>query len=142
VRHPAPGVFAFFPIIAASALWAVSGLPQRVPRIAGRIATAVLAAVVAGGATAHVVSTFLPRDVTLESQRAAVAPLAAWVAENEVEWLAADPWGAAVAPIVLTGAHLGLADAPSMAEVPRLTGGTCATETLADSGYFRICAAP
>ncbi|WP_168387247.1 hypothetical protein, partial [Microbacterium sp. K41] len=103
---------------------------------------AVLAAVVAAGAVAHVVSCFTPRDVTLEGQRAAVAPLATWVSDNDVRWLAADPWGAAVAPIVLTGAHLGLADAPAMAHELRLTGGACATETLADSGYFRICAAP
>ncbi|MCK2026486.1 hypothetical protein KZC56_09270 [Microbacterium sp. SSW1-47] len=143
VRHPAPGVFAFFPIIAASAVWAVRGLPRRGGlRVTGIVAAAVLAATVAGGATAHVISSFTPRDVTLQSQRAAVAPLADWVAENDVEWLAAEPWGAAVAPIVLTGAHLGLSDAPSMSDVPRLTGGTCTTETLADSGYFRICAAP
>jgi hypothetical protein len=143
VRHPAPGIFAFFPIIAAVALWAVPRLPRRrALRLAGVVAAAVLAAVVAGGATAHVVSSFLPREVTLESQRATVAPLADWVAENDVEWLAADPWGAAVAPVVLTGAHLGLFDAPAMDGVPRLTGGGCATETLADSGYFRICAAP
>lgn len=143
VRHPAPGVFAFFPIIAAVAVWAVPRLPRRgATRLAGVIAASVLAAVLAGGATAHVVSSFLPREVTLESQRAAVAPLADWVAENDVEWLAADPWGAAVAPIVLTGAHLGLFDAPAMDGVPRLTGGACVTETLADSGYFQICADP
>ena len=50
--------------------------------------------------------------------------------------------GAAVAPIVLTGAHLGLADAPAMSGVPRLTGLECPTETLFDGGYYRICAAP
>lgn len=143
VRHPAPGVLAFFPVLAAVALWAVPQLPRRgIVRLAGTVGAAVLAAIVAGGAVAHVASCFSPRDVTLEGQRAAVAPLTAWVADNDVEWLAADPWGAAVAPIVLTGAHLGLADAPAMAQVPRLTGGACTTETLADSGYFRICAAP
>ncbi|QNA91979.1 hypothetical protein [Microbacterium sp. Se63.02b] len=65
-----------------------------------------------------------------------------WVDENEVEWLAADPWGAAVAPIVLTGAHVGLFDAPAMAGVPRLTGLPCPAETLVDAGLYRICAAP
>lgn len=143
VRHPAPGVFAFFPVLAAVALWAVPRLPRRgLVRAVGAVGAAVLAAVVAAGAVAHVVSCFTQRDVTLEGQRAAVAPLATWVADNDVRWLAADPWGAAVAPIVLTGAHLGLADAPAMAHELRLTGGACATETLADSGYFRICAAP
>lgn len=143
VRHPAPGVFAFFPVIAAVAVWAVPRLGrQRAVRALGAAAAGVLAAIVAAGAVLHVVACFEPRDVTLEGQRGAVAPLAEWVADNDVEWLAADPWGAAVAPIVLTGAHLGLADAPAMADEPRLTGGACATKTLADSGYFRICAAP
>lgn len=143
VRHPAPGVYAFFPLIAAVAVWAVTTLPRRgVVRIVGVVAAATVAVVVAAGAGAHVASSFTPRSVTLESQREAIAPLAAWVDENDVEWLAADPWGAAVAPIVLTGAHVGLFDAPSMQDVPRLTGGACATEALADSGYFRICAAP
>lgn len=144
VRHPAPGIFAFFPIIAAIALWAVTRLPagRRAARTVGVVAVSALAAIVAGGAAAHVLSSFAPRDVTLESQRATVAPLAAWVADNGIDWLAADQWGAAVAPIVLTGAHLGLADAPAMSGVPRLTGLECPTETLFDGGYYRICAAP
>lgn len=143
VRHPAPGIFAFFPIIAAVAVWAVARLPRRrTVRVGGIVAVSLLAAVVAGGATAHVSSSFAPRSLTLEKQRAAVAPLAAWVAENDVEWLAADPWGAAVAPIVLTGAHVGLFDAPAMAGVPRLTGHACPTETLVEGDLYRICAAP
>lgn len=143
VRHPAPGVFAFFPIIAAVAVWAVAGLPRRsVVRTVGVIAAAGLAVVVAAGATGHTMSSFTPRGPTLESQRAAVAPLAAWVAENDVEWLAAEPWGMPVAPIVLTGAHVGLYDAPAMQGVPRLTGLECPTETLVDGGLYRICAAP
>ncbi|MFS0911780.1 hypothetical protein AB3M89_08290 [Microbacterium sp. 179-I 3D2 NHS] len=144
VRHPAPGVFAFFPIIAAVAVWAVMRMPARAAaRVAGAAAAAVMALVVAAGAIGHVAASFGPRELlTLDQQRAGVAPLAEWVAENDVEWLAADPWGAAVAPIVLTGAHVGLVDAEAMREHPRLTGLACSTETLADSGYFRICAAP
>ena len=142
VRHPAPGIFAFFPIIAAVAFWGVTCLPRRAARVVGVFAASALAAVVVGGATAHVVSSFTPRSLTLETQREAVAPLAEWVADNDIEWLAADPWGAAVAPIVLTGAHLGLFDAPAMANVPRLTGLECPTETLIDGGLYRICAAP
>ncbi|MEU4016790.1 hypothetical protein AB0E56_16120 [Microbacterium sp. NPDC028030] len=143
VRHPAPGVFAFFPMIAAAAIWAVKGQPGRgVVRIGGVVAASVLAVIVAAGAAVHVASSFAPRGHTLETQRAAIAPLMDWVDENEVEWLAADPWGAAVAPIVLTGAHVGLFDAPAMAGVPRLTGLPCPAETLVDAGLYRICAAP
>ncbi|MFS0892900.1 hypothetical protein [Microbacterium sp. 179-I 3D3 NHS] len=144
VRHPAPGVFAFFPIIAAVAVWAMMRMPARpAARVAGAAAAGAMALVVAAGAAGHVAASFGPRELlTLDQQRAGVAPLAEWVAENDVEWLAADPWGAAVAPIVLTGAHVGLVDAEAMREHPRLTGLACSTETLADSGYFRICAAP
>ena len=144
VRHPAPGIFAFFPIIAAVAVWAVVRMPRGgAVRIAGVVAASALALVVAAGGVLHVVAQFAPRTlITLDEQRAGVAPLTAWVEENDVEWLAADPWGAAVAPIVLTGAHVGLFDAVAMQDAPRLTGLACTTETLADSGYFRICAAP
>ncbi|MFK3676460.1 hypothetical protein ACI2IP_01930 [Microbacterium sp. NPDC090218] len=143
VRHPAPGIFAFFPIIAAVAVWAVVRLPRRgAARIVGTVAASLLAAIIAGGATAHVASSFEPRSLTLESQRAAVAPLADWVTENDIQWLAADPWGAAVAPIVFTGAHVGLFDAPAMTGVPRLTGHACPTETLVEGDLYRICAAP
>lgn len=144
VRHPAPGVFAFFPIIAAVAIWAVMRMPRgRAVRIVGVAAASALTLVVAAGGILHVAAQFAPRTlITLEEQRTGVAPLAAWVEDNDVEWLAADPWGAAVAPIVLSGAHVGLFDAVAMQDAPRLTGLACTTETLADSGYFRICAAP
>lgn len=143
VRHPAPGVYAFFPIIAAVAVWAVLRMPRRpAARIAAIIAASAVALIVVTAAVLHVVSVAEPRGITLDRQRAAIAPLADWVAENDVNWLAADPWGAAVAPIVLSGAHVGMFDAPAMDGVPRLTGGECRTETLIDSGLYRICAAP
>jgi hypothetical protein len=142
VRHPAPGILAFFPVLAAVALWAVAALPRRNgARAVGIAAATALAAVVAGGGVGHVVSTYEPHT-TLESQRVAIVPLTAWVEANDVEWLAAEPWGYAVAPIVLTGAHVGLHDAPAMAGVPRLTTEPCTTETLAQGGQYRICAAP
>ncbi|MBO0980961.1 hypothetical protein [Microbacterium sp. SD291] len=143
VRHPAPGVFAFFPIIAAVAVWAAIRMPRHpVVRIAAVVAAGALAAIVAAGSVLHVAAQFAPRPLTLDRQRAEIAPLADWVAENDIEWLAAEPWGAAVAPIVLSGAHVGLFDAPAMKDVPRLTGLDCQTETLVDGGMFQICAAP
>ncbi|MDQ0726324.1 hypothetical protein [Microbacterium sp. W4I20] len=143
VRHPAPGVFAFFPILAAVAVWAVVRMPRRtVLRVTGVVAASVLALVVGAGAVLHVVAVSTAQTYTLQRQQDEIAPIAAWVAENDVEWLAASPWGYAVAPIVLSGAHLGMFDAPAMADVPRLTRDACTTEVLLDAGAYRVCAAP
>lgn len=139
VRHPAPGILAFFPVLAAVALWSATRV---VDRSWARVAAVVLALIVAAAGVVHVASAFAPRPLTLEQQRQAVVPLAEWVEANDVTWIAAEPWGIAVAPIVLAGSHLGLHDAPSMADVPRLTIATCTTETLVDVGLYRVCAAP
>lgn len=143
VRHPAPGVFAFFPILAAGAVWGAQRMLRRPAlRIVSVVAVGVVVLGLGAGAVVHSVAATQSPWLTLETQRAAVAPLQEWVEENDVEWLAAEPWGAAVAPVVMTGAHVGLFDAAAMADVPRLTGAECATEVLADGGLFRICAAP
>ncbi|MEW1961038.1 hypothetical protein AB0269_01090 [Microbacterium sp. NPDC077644] len=143
VRHPAPGVFAFFPILAAATAWACGVLLQgRTTRVLAVVAASALVVGIGTGAALHAVtSTTAERWETLAAQRAAVEPLAAWVDENDAAWLAAQPWGAAVSAIVLSGAHVGLFDAPEMDGIPRLTGGECTTEVLADSGPYRICAA-
>jgi hypothetical protein len=149
VRHPAPGVFAFFPILAAGAVWGAQRMLRAQPvrgvrplRVVSAVAVGVVLLGLGAGAAVHSVVATQPPWLTLETQRAAVAPLQEWVEENDVEWLAAEPWGAAVAPVVLIGAHVGLFDAAAMADVPRLTGMECATEVFADGGLFRICAAP
>ncbi|MCE7483758.1 hypothetical protein LZG07_17830 [Microbacterium profundi] len=143
VRHPAPGVFAFFPILAAGAVWGAQRMLRRPAlRIVSVVAVGVVVLGLGAGAAVHSVAATQPPWLTLETQRAAVAPLKEWVEENDVEWLAAEPWGAAVAPVVMTGAHVGLFDAVAMADVPRLTGAECATEVLVDGGLYRICAAP
>ncbi|WP_426184779.1 hypothetical protein [Microbacterium sp. TWP3-1-2b2] len=145
VRHPAPGVFAFFPIIAACAVWGAQRMLRaqrlRIVQVVAAVASGVVVLGVGAGAAMHAVAATQRPWLTLETQRAAVAPLKEWVEANDVEWLAAQPWGVAVAPIVLTGAHVGLFDAPAMDGVPRLTGQECATEVLVDSGPYRICAA-
>lgn len=153
VRHPSPGIFAFFPVLAAIAVWGCrvlvgrgapgdSGVPGVGFRVVGVVAASVLVIGISASATVHVVASAEPRTETLATQRAAIAPIAEWVAENDVDWLAAEPWGAAVAPIVLSGAHLGLFDAPNMDGVPRLTGQQCATETVVAATPYRVCAAP
>lgn len=143
VRHPAPGVFAFFPILGAYAVWGAGQLLRRRRlRVVTAVAVSVLAVLLGWGAAAHAISSRISPAIGLEVQRNAVTPIKEWVEDNDIEWLAADPWGAAVAPVVLTGAHVGLADAPVMEGVPRLTGFECATEVLFDGDIYRICAAP
>lgn len=144
VRHPAPGIFAFAPILAAFAVralqtsWRTGRLPLRI--LAGAM-TAALVTTLGGAAALHVQSSLAPRGETLQTQRAGVEPLRAWVENYNVPWLAANPWGGPVSAVVLSGAHLGLYDAPAMKDVPQLTTGSCANgEPLVDSGAYRICA--
>src|SRR5690606_1611077 len=145
VRHPAPGVLAFFPVLVIGAVWGTSALIAR-GGLRRRALAAVLVALLSGSlawsVVGHVQQTALPRSETLATQRVAVAPIAEWVRETGTTWLAADPWGAAVAPIVLTGAHVGLFDADAMAGIPRLTGLACKTPTLAEGAPYRVCTAP
>ncbi|GAA5147366.1 hypothetical protein GCM10025768_07290 [Microbacterium pseudoresistens] len=164
VRHPAPGVFAFTPILAAAAAGVAAawwrrrrtaggasdagrgsdaGTGSSILRAGiGAVGAGVIVVVVAAGAALHAVSALAPPAETLQSQRAGLEPLRAWVAETGTDWLAAEPWGRPVAAVVLTGAHVGLWDAPGMADVPRLTPQPCVGETLAQAGEYRICSAP
>ncbi|MGN7861667.1 hypothetical protein ACTJI8_13895 [Microbacterium sp. 22303] len=152
VRHPAVGVFAFAPILAAIAVRAVGALWRRrgnvvtpaLTRIVAVAVAAVLAVVVTGGVVGDTVRTAQPPTTqTLDQQRAAVAPLAAWVRENDVQWLAAKPWGWPVSSVVLTGAHVGLFDAPAMQHTRTLTPEPCAGGSpLVASAGANICPAP
>lgn len=151
VRHPAVGVFAFTPILAAIVVRAVTALWRRrahrsraVLRVGAVAAVGVLALVVTGGAAGDTVRALRPPVAeTLAQQRAAIAPLAEWVRENDVEWLAAKPWGGPVSTVVLTGAHLGLFDAPAMRHTPTLGYDACETGSpLASANGIVICPAP
>ncbi|MDQ0613808.1 hypothetical protein QF046_001449 [Microbacterium sp. W4I4] len=144
VRHPAAGVPAFFPVLVICAVWGTRALIAHggLRRALGALLVALLSASLAWSVVGHVQQTALPRSETLATQRVAVAPIADWVRETGTTWLAADPWGAAVAPIVLSGAHVGLFDANAMAGVPRLTGFPCKTPTLVEGARYRVCAAP
>ncbi|MFC5433805.1 hypothetical protein ACFPJ2_08965 [Microbacterium suwonense] len=148
VRHPAAGVLAFFPVLVIGAVWAARALLERVAvRGAVRgasagVLVALLSASLAWSVTGHVQQTTLPRSETLATQRVDVGPIRDWVQLTGTEWLAANPWGAAIAPIVLSGAHVGLFDAPAMAGTPQLTGKSCDTQTLVEGSRYRVCAAP
>lgn len=149
VRHPSVGVFAFAPILAAIAvravvaLWRRGASGMRGPIRATAVAAAVaLVAVVSGGAVGDTVRATRAPAESLAQQRAAITPLAEWVRDNDVEWLAAKPWGGAVSSVMFTGAHVGLFDAPAMRHTPTLGYGTCATGSpLAAANGLVICPA-
>lgn len=144
VRHPSPGVFAFAPILAAFAVRGVRSAWRQstAPRVVAGVTAVAIAATLGAAGVMHVVDALTPRAETLASQRASVEPLRAWVEDHKVPWLAANPWGVTVSAVVLTGAHVGLFDAPAMQHTPQLSIWTCAddAEPLVDSGAYRICA--
>lgn len=142
VRHPAPGVFSFFPLIASGAVCAVRSKTRGLWRPVSIVAIGVIAAVVSTGAALHVVAATEPHEVTLEDQREDAGTIREWVKANDIVWLAAEPWGSAVSAIVLSGARAGLYDAPAMAGIPRLTVTQCQEKVLFESALSRICKAP
>ncbi|MGB3374146.1 MAG: hypothetical protein WBA87_03275, partial [Microbacterium sp.] len=144
VRHPAPGVLAFFPVLAIGAAWGARAFAVReaVRRALGGVLVVLLSASLGWSVAGHVQQTTAPRSETLASQRVAVEPIRAWVQQTGTPWVAARPWGAAIAPIVMSGAHVGLWDADAMADVPQLTGEACKTDTLVEGSRYRVCAAP
>lgn len=151
VRHPAVGVFAFAPILAAVAVRAVTALWRRRAPGAGRtavraltvVSAAALVLVAGGGAGGDALRALSPPTAqTLAEQRAAAAPIAAWVRENRIEWIAAKPWGSPISTIVLSGAHVGLFDAPAMGHTRTLGPGPCAGAPLVTAPDAVVCPAP
>ncbi|WP_424936230.1 MULTISPECIES: hypothetical protein [Bacteria] len=150
IRHPAVGLLAFSPLLAAAGvraaqeLWRGEGVKaQAVRRTSAALAGAALLLPIGVAGGMHAAQAVTPPTAeTLAAQRAAAAPLASWVQENDAHWLAAAPWGPAVSAVVLTGAHVGLSDAPAMQHVTRLSLDPCPGPTLRESGPYRLCAAP
>lgn len=148
VRHPAPGIFAFLPLLGVLAVWGARtlwGAPRGRASVVRTLVSILVAVVVVGlgaGIGIRVASEFSPRWETLPVQRAAVEPIRTWVQQTDAEWLAAEPWGGPVSAVVLSGAHVGLFDAPAMKDVPRLTTQGCAGEELVTGSGYRVCAAP
>lgn len=148
VRHPSPGVFAFIPLLSAAAVWGARMLwrshsrGRAVLRLSAAAGIAAVTLGIAASGAAHVAATLAPSTIeTLDSQRAAVAPIRSWVQQNDVAWIAAQPWGSATSAVVLAGAHVGLADAPAMSSTPRLTvGAPCSREPIVDGPVYRVCA--
>lgn len=152
VRHPAPGVLAFAPVLAASLVPAArvvlagrgtSGAPGRTIR-PGRVlaAAASVVAVIAlawsiSGRVAGVGTRSLPSGETLADQRAAAADLAEAGYSRLVT-----AWGPAVSVGVLAGARVGLTDAPVVTPAdPRIWFGDppAGCEVTVRSGAYSVC---
>ncbi|WCM56057.1 hypothetical protein [Microbacterium sp. EF45047] len=81
VRHPAPGIFAFVPILAAVAVWGARMLWRADLRPAGAavrggvaVAVGVIGLTAAAGDVLHAQRPFMPQE-TLAAQRAVVEPI-------------------------------------------------------------------
>jgi hypothetical protein len=144
VRHPAPGILAFAPVLVAALIPAVRQLWRS--GAAARAASVVVSAALAGclvvsGSSAGVTSA--GRDGT---ELAAQREQAAAVASVEADWIATH-WGGLVAVVVMSGAHVALLDAPpeNIAGYPRLDLGEAdlcgAAAPLAEAAGIVVCRA-
>ncbi|OAZ44254.1 hypothetical protein CBF90_14325 [Microbacterium sp. AISO3] len=144
VRHPAPGILAFAPVLVAALIPAVRQLWRS--GAAARAASVVVSAALAGclvvsGSSAGV--TAAGRDGT---ELAAQREQAAAVASVEADWIATH-WGGLVAVVVMSGAHVALLDAPpeNIAGYPRLDLGGAdlcgAAAPLAEAPGIVVCPA-
>lgn len=144
VRHPAPGILAFAPVLVAALIPAVRQLWRS--GTAARAASVVVSAALAGclvvsGSSAGV--TAAGRDGT---ELAAQREQAAAVASVEADWIATH-WGGLVAVVVMSGAHVALLDAPpeNIAGYPRLDLGGAdlcgAAAPLAEAPGIVVCPA-
>ncbi|GAA1815940.1 hypothetical protein [Agromyces neolithicus] len=153
LRHPAPGVLAFLPVMIAIVVvlarvalrtkandWArTTSRVVTLRAVAGVLAiagVAVLSMSLVGRISGHSYGTW----ETLDDQRSA----AAGIAEFGYDSLAS-PWGGGVSIIVMSGAHAGLVDAgAAVADHPRVWPGEPAEacELIVQSGDYRLCEPP
>lgn len=164
VRHPAPGIYAFLPLLAAFAVLGVDVVAQRMtqhprgsidadrpattPRAAlpiRPVAAAVLLALIAivgYGAAAQLRLGFEERWQTLAEQQVAASGIRTALDRGAIApegWVAAEPWGPSVSIGVMTGYHTGIAGDPAMNGAPRITDGACAAPIIEVPGYL-LCA--
>lgn len=142
VRHPAPGILAFAPVLVAALVPALRRL-WRTGTAARTVSAVVSAALVACLAVpaASAAATALGRDGSeLAQQRAQAAA----VASLDAEWVATH-WGGLVAVTVMSGSHVALLDAPpeNIAGYPRLESGgaDCGVAPLVETAGIVVCPA-
>lgn len=162
-RHPAPGMFAFVPVIAAFAPLAFAVMVQWFAKLSamgsepsrGRSTRIMVGALGTVISTVNVfavsflaVSLHLQHSLdepaqTLNDQHAAAAEMRSVLLAHDSKregWVAAEIWGSAVSIGVLTGLHTGLGDHPDMARVPYISPGDCQNSTqLAQAGGYVLC---
>lgn len=141
LRHPAPAVLAFLPVVVAAVV-VLARVSLRAK--AGRAVAAVLAvagvAVLSASLLGRIFGPSYGAWETLADQRAAAADIAEFGYDS-----LASPWGGGVSVIVMSGAHAGLTDAgAAVVGHPRVwpqePGGAC--ELIVRSGDYRLCEPP
>ena len=151
VRHPAPGLVAFVPVLAAFVVLAVRmlwasrppGRPGAVPsRAAAVVAGAGLTAMLGAQASLAVAAALARVGAPVEAQRAAARDVGSLGEASLVT-----VWGPPVSVVVLSGAHVGLTDAPleNIAGRPRLLPVGLAAECgepLLSTGDYLVCPPP
>ncbi|GGI43525.1 hypothetical protein BCL57_000003 [Agromyces flavus] len=146
VRHPAPAVFAFVPVLVAALVpaariaWSSAAARWRRACIGGVAAIGVIAlAWSIAGRVGAVGDHVFPPGETLSAQREAARD----IAELGYDRLAV-LWGPAVSIGVLAGAHVGLTDAVEVtADDPRIWRGEAPPrcEVELESGQYLVCIA-
>lgn len=143
VRHPAPAVLAFAPVLAASIVPAVrllSPFRGRAGRALAAAASVIVVALLAtsiAGRIAGVGAHSMPTGESLADQRAAARDLAE-LGYDRIATL----WGPGVSVGVLVGAHVGLTDAVEVtADDPRIWfgGPPPRCDVVARSGLYSAC---
>ena len=153
LRHPAPGVLAFLPVlIAAVVVLARVALRTKANDQARTTARVVALRAVAGllavAGVAVLSMSLVGRIVgpsygaweTLDHQRAAAAEIAEFGYDS-----LASPWDGSVSVVVMSGAHAGLIDAgAAVVGVPRVWQGEPgdACELVLQTGDYRLCEPP
>lgn len=142
VRHPAPGILAFAPVLVACLVPALRQLWRSgvTARAASAVVTVALVACLAVPAASAVITALSRDGAELAQQRTQAAAIAAL----DADWVATH-WGGLVAVVVMSGSHVGLLDAPpeNIAGYPRLElGGAelCGeTAPLAEAPGIVVC---
>ena len=160
VRHPAPGLLVFVPVVfafvvpAVAVLWRVgeqrrsasaSATTPTGPALGAQMTRGLLVAVAVFFAVVTAAQVTAAAAVAVASDGASLAQqrrIAGQVAAADAEWIATQ-WGGAVSLVVLSGAHVALTDAPpeNIAGYPVLTTDAAACDVpLASATPFVLCA--
>jgi len=144
VRHPAPGLLAFTPVLSAGIVPALRVLidsGRSLPRAIGAIGAVVAVLAISAQVGLHAAAA-APVEAALTAQRADAAAISAAIDAHDVRlddgYLVSEPWGAPVAIVFLTGHHVGLWDARGRGDDLRVTAREC-ERVVFQGARFRLC---